>query len=119
MKKLTFILLFTIPFIGFGQDLGGTGWTLYHDNGDKVIVLLEKDNTFTWLNVVHESGNEGEVFGDNDDTWTFNGQKIVILFNDGFQIISGKINQNGDIINGSMMNRQGDSRNVRLELINF
>ena len=113
------LLLFLIPFIGFGQNLKGTGLKLSYDNGDKTIVLLEKDNTVTYLEVVHGSGNDGNVFGSEDDSWTFDGKNLVILFNNGYQIVSGEINQNGDVINGSMMNKKGLSRSVRLELIQF
>jgi len=119
MKKILFILLLTLQFVGFSQDISGTGWRLSYENGDKTIVLLEKDNTVTYLDVVHVSGNEGNVFGDEDDTWTFDGKNLVILFNNGYQIVSGEINQNGDVINGSMMNKKGLSRSVRLELIQF
>jgi len=71
MKKLFIVLLLTIPFVGFSQDISGTGWKLSYDNGDKTIVLLEKDSTVTYLEVVHVSGGEGYVFSDEDDTWTF------------------------------------------------
>ncbi len=119
MKKILISILLSIPFIGFSQDLSGTGWKFFYDNGDKKIVLLEKDNTFSYLNIVSASGNEGVFFGDEDDTWTFDGKNLVILFNNGYRIISGKINQNGDVVNGSSMNKKGASGSVRLELIKF
>ena len=69
MKKLLLALLISLPFTVFGQDISGTGWKTYTEEGDELIILFESDGTFTYLNKVSFSGNEGNVFGDDDDAW--------------------------------------------------
>ena len=119
MKKLLFVLLLTIPFIGFSQDISGTGWKIYEKDGDEKIILFEDDGTFTYLNVISNSGNEGKVFSGDDDTWVVNGNKIVVLFSGGYRIMSGTINKTGDYMSGTTMNKKGDTENWVGELIKF
>lgn len=119
MKKLLSILLFTIPFIGFSQDISGTGWKIYEDDGDRKIILFEGDGKFTYLQVISESGNQGKVYGDDDETWELDGNKIVVLFNDGYLIMTGTINRTGDYMSGTFMNKKGKTENWFGELIKF
>tara|TARA_B100001250_G_scaffold386482_1_gene383051 strand:- start:725 stop:1114 length:390 start_codon:yes stop_codon:yes gene_type:complete len=119
MKRILFILLLTIPFLGFSQDISGTGWKISHDDGDRTIILFEDDGTFIYLGVISHSGNQGEVFGNDDETWELNGNKIVILFNDGFNIMTGTINRTGDYMSGTTMNKKGKTENWFGELIKF
>ena len=49
MKKLLSILLLTIPFIGFGQDINNTVWKTIDDKGDQRIIMFKEDGTFLGL----------------------------------------------------------------------
>ena len=118
MKKLILILLFIIPLHGFGQDISGTAWKIYENEGDKKIIIFENDGTFTYLNVISTS-NAGNVYGDENETWELNGFKIVVLFNDGYKIMSGTINVTGDYMSGTLINRKGLSSNWTGERIKF
>ena len=117
MKKTILIALLAIPFLGFGQDISGTGWKITEEDGDKKILLFKEDGTFIHLNV--KGASEGYVFGDDDETWELDGNKVVILFNDGYKIFSGTINTSGDFITGTLMNRKGVTQKWSGELINF
>ena len=119
MKKLLSILLFTIPFLGFSQDISGTGWKIYEDDGDRKIILFEDDGTFTYFNVTSISGNEKKGWSDDLDTWEVDGNKIVILFTGGYQIMTGTINRTGDYMSGTSMNKKGKTENWFGELIKF
>ena len=114
MKKLSCILLLTIPFFGFGQDISGTGWKITDGDGDKKIFLFESDGTFTVLRV-----EGGYVFGDEDETWELDGNKIVFKNNDGYSIYSGTINRSWDFMSGMRMNIKGEYENFSGELIKF
>lgn len=92
MKKILLILLLTIPFIGFSQDLSKTVWDINDEDGDRQIICFEGDGTFTYLKVRSESGNEGTSWGDEDETWKIIGGKVLISYNDGFLIRVGTIN---------------------------
>ena len=119
MKRILFILLLTIPFLGFSQDISGTGWKIHEDDGDRIIILFEDDGTFTYLNVISNSGRQGEVFGNHDETWELDGNKIVVLFNGGYLIWTGTINRTGDYMSGTMMNKKGKTDTWTGELIKF
>ena len=107
MKKLLLVLLISIPFTVFGQDISGTGWMFYEDDGGKKIILFEPDGTFTYLNVINPSGNEGKVYSEDSETWTIDGNKVVISFSDGYKIASLTINNNGNGMSGTGVNLAG------------
>ena len=107
MKKLLLVLLISIPFTVFGQDISGTGWMFYEDDGGKKIILFEPDGTFTYLNVINHSGNEGIVFSQDSETWTIDGSKVVISYTNGYMIASLTINNNGDGMSGTAINLAG------------
>ena len=117
MKKLILALLISIPFTVFGQDISGTGWKTYADDGSELIILFESDGTFTYLNKVSNSGNEGRVFGDDDDTWSIDGNKVVISYNSGFMLVSLTLNNNGDSMSGTAINIKGLVTRVTATLI--
>ena len=119
MKNAILILLLAIPLWGLSQDIGGTGWKITSDDGGKIIILFKLDNTFIYLNVISPSGNESEVYGDHDETWKVDGNKIVILFSDGYQILSGTINTSGNYMSGTSINKKGDTNKWSGELIKF
>ena len=121
MKKLLVLLLsfgFLIaPSIVLGNSIGGTGWFFNEGNVDKKIILFEQDLTFTYLNVVSDSGNQGLVFSDEIDTWTSDGNLVVISFTDGYRIVSLKINDRGDRMTGTSINKMGLIEKVNGRLI--
>jgi hypothetical protein len=113
MKKLLFVLLLTIPFVGFGQDISGTGWKITDQDGTQKIYLFESDGTFTYLRV------KSDVLGDEDETWELDGNKIIFKHNDGYSIYSGTINSSWDFMSGMRMNTKGEYENFSGELIKF
>ena len=119
MKRILFILLLTIPFIGFGQNLNGTGWKISENDGDQKIIIFENDGTFSYLNVKMDSPNEGKLYNDITDTWELKQSTIIISFTDGFLIKSGKINKTGDYMWGTWVNQKKNSGTWSGELIKF
>ena len=107
MKKLILVLLISIPFTVFGQDISGTGWKFYEDDGSEIIILFESDGTFTYLNIVEKSGGEGMVFSHDDNTWTIDGNKVVISYNLGYMLVSLTLNNKGDSMSGTSINVKG------------
>tara|TARA_Y100001954_G_C15700747_1_gene547625 strand:+ start:628 stop:978 length:351 start_codon:yes stop_codon:yes gene_type:complete len=107
MKKLLFTLLLIIPFIGFGQVINNTVWKTIDDKGDQRIIMFKVDGTFIYQ--YKYTNGTIQIFGDEDDTWTIDGNKLVLSFNDGFAIMSGEINSRGDYISGFRINKKGTS----------
>ena len=119
MKKLTILLLLiSIPFTVFGQGLSGTGWLFDDDNDDGKIILFESDQTFTYLNLkTNKRLNRGKVYSGDKDTWTINGNVVVVSFNDGYKIISLTINNNGRSMQGMSINKVGAVNKVTASII--
>ena len=69
--------------------------------------------------MIFNSGSQGKVYGDDDETWELNENKIVVLFNDGYKIMTGTINRTGDYMSGTIMNKKGKTGNWTGELIKF
>lgn len=114
MKKILITLLLTLPFLGFSQDISGTGWKITEEDGDQGIYLFESDGTFTYLRVKYS-----DVFGDEDETWELDGNKIIFKHNDGYSILSGTINKSWDFMSGMRMNTNGEYETFTGELIKF
>tara|TARA_B110000459_G_scaffold159933_1_gene175534 strand:+ start:28 stop:387 length:360 start_codon:yes stop_codon:yes gene_type:complete len=119
MKKAILIILLTIPFLGFGQGISGTGWKLTDQDGDKKIILFEEDKSFTYLNILSQSGNSGKVYNDEEDTWMLADDNIIISFSNGYKIYSGQINSTRDYMSGTMLNKAGNSGTWSATLIKF
>lgn len=124
MKKILFITLFALPFLAFSQEISGTAWKIHEDDGDRKVIFFEADETFTYLQAVSKSGNAGVVFGDDDEIWGLHGNKLegyklVVLFNDGYKIMTGTLNRTGDYMSGTVMNKDGYSGTWFGELIKF
>ncbi|MDB4099184.1 hypothetical protein N9554_02040 [Candidatus Thioglobus sp.] len=117
MKKLLLTLLISLPFTVFGQDISGTGWKTYSDNGGELIILFDSDGTFTYLNKVSNSGNEGAVFGDNDETWKITGNKVVLSYNSGYMLMSLTLNNTSDRMTGTAINVEGVVYGLTAKLI--
>ena len=109
MTRVIFtVLIIFSPFTVFGKDILGSGWIFSFDEGvDKVILLFEKDGTFTYLNMVSSSGNEGQVYSEPVDTWTIDGDKVVLSFNNGYMICSLTINSRKNKMSGTCINKKG------------
>tara|TARA_Y100000385_G_C12825161_1_gene522103 strand:+ start:286 stop:666 length:381 start_codon:yes stop_codon:yes gene_type:complete len=126
MKLLIFTLLLTIPFFSLSQnisdtDINGTGWKITYDNGSKQILLFEDDGTFTFLNVLmSDNHNEGNVYNREDELWELKEEnQIVILFSNGYRILSGTINKSVDYISGTSINKSGQVNSWYGELVKF
>ena len=117
MKKLLLVLLISIPFTVFGKDISGTGWKFNLDSVAEIIILFECDGTFTYLNVINNSGNESKVFSEDGDTWTIDGNKVVISFTNGYTIATLTINNNGDSMSGTAINEVGLALEMNGKLI--
>ena len=106
-KTLLSILIF-VSYIGtgYGQDLIGTGWKIYEDEGDRRIILFEEDGTFVYMGTKNVYNNF-VVYNEDNDTWELEGDEIIILFNDGYRIFSGTINKEKDYMSGTSINKKG------------
>ena len=101
------ILLISLPSIVFGEDISGTGWFFERSNGDKQIILFEKDGTFTFLDVVISSNVDGLVYSKQNQTYSVNEDLVVISFSDGYMICSLTINNRKDRMSGTCINKRG------------
>lgn len=119
MKKIILIALLTIPFLGFTQEISGTGWKLTDSDNDKKIMLFEEDKSLTYLNVTMQSGNSGKVYSKEEDTWSLEGSKVIISFNNGYRVCSGKLNDAGNYMSGTWVNKNGSSGTWSAILIDF
>mgnify|MGYP000158465603 CR=1 FL=1 len=121
MKKPTLALLTCLiifsPSIAFGKDISGSVWRFNYDNDSaEQIILFEKDKTFTYQLVVSNSGNQGKVFSDERNTWTVNGNLVVLSYNFGYAILSLTINGSGDRMTGIFKNKKGTVCQVKGQL---
>ena len=107
MYKLLFSILFFVTYIeiGYCQDITGTGWKFYEEHGGTFIMLFEQDGTFGHMRV--NKAFNFLVHNEDNDTWKLEGNKIVILFNDGYSILSGTINKERDYMSGTSINKDG------------
>ena len=123
MRKLTATLCLTIAVLlgsageGFGRDIAGSIWRFYEDDGDVKIILFENDKTFTFLNVVSKSGNQGKTYGDKYDTWSIDDNLVVVSFTNGYKIMSLTINSNRDRMTGTSINKKNLFERINGQLV--
>ena len=121
MKKLLVIFILSLsiflPSVVFGKDISGTAWVVYQDDGDMDVVFFEEDGTVTYLQVISNSGNEGKVFSDSNDTWKMDGDLVVISYNDGYMIVSLTINNRGNKMSGTSINIKGLVEKLEAKII--
>tara|TARA_B100000925_G_scaffold149742_1_gene112405 strand:- start:999 stop:1358 length:360 start_codon:yes stop_codon:yes gene_type:complete len=117
IRVILLVLIIFLPLTVFGNDIRGSGWIFYEGDVDKKIILFEKDGTFTSLNVISITGSEGEVWGDSDETWTINGDRVVISYNNGYRICSLILNKSKDRMSGTCINKAGLVEEIRGKLI--
>ena len=103
---LTFFVLFFSSSV-ISSEVGGTAWMLIEDDGDKTVIFFELDGSFTYLNLVSNSGNQGMVYSKDINTWFVNEDKLVISYNDGYMIVSFTFDENKENVYGSYMNKKG------------
>ena len=111
-----FVLFFSSSVIS--SEVGGTAWMLIEEDGDKTVIFFELDGTLTYLNLVSNSGNQGVVYSDNNDTWYMNADKLIISYNDGYMIVSLSFDDNKDKVYGSYMNKAGKTEKIIGYIIN-
>ena len=117
-KIIQLIFLFTFPVITLADDIKGSGWFAMDEDGDKKIILFEKDGSFTYLNVSMKSGNEGNVYSDDRDTWKEENSNLVLSFTDGYKICSLKpVDWSKEMMSGTCINKQGNVETMQLRLI--
>ena len=117
-KIIQLIFLFTFPVITLADDIKGSGWSSIDEDGDKKIILFEKDGSFTYLNVSMKSGNEGNVYSDHRDTWKEENNNLVLSFTDGYKICSLKpIDWSKEMMSGTCINKKGNVETIQLRLI--
>ena len=117
-KIIQLIFLFTFPVITLADDIKGSGWSSIDEDGDKKIILFEKDGSFTYLNVSMKSGNEGNVYSDDRDTWKEENNNLVLSFTDGYKICSLKpIDWSKEMMSGTCINKKVNVETMQLRLI--
>jgi hypothetical protein len=117
IRVIFLVLIIFLPLTVFGKDIRGSGWIFYEGDVDKIIILFEKDGTFTNLRGRSITGNEGEVFSGSDDTWTIDGDRVVISFTNGYRICSLILNKSKDRMSGTCINKVGLVEEIRGKLI--
>jgi len=115
MRFLLLVLVIFLPYTVFGKDIPGTGWVIDHEE-EKLIVLFETDNTFTYLNYITSLG-EGIVHSDSLDTWTINGDKVIMSYTNGYRICSLILNKSKDKMIGTCVNKEGIVQQSKGQLI--
>jgi len=118
LKIIQLIFIFTFPVITLADEIKGNGWFAIDEDGDKKIILFEKDGSFTYLNVSMKSGNEGNVYSDDRDTWKEENNNLVLSFTDGYKICSLKpIDWPKKMMSGTCINKKGNVETMQLRLI--
>ena len=116
-RLLLIVLLVVFPVSVSANDLSGTGWIWEEDDGDKRIMLFERDLTLTYLHVVSITGNQGEVFHTDGDTYTVKGDLVVVSFTDGYRICSMTVNSQWNRMSGTCINKVGLVNKISGKLI--
>jgi len=144
MKKYLFLFLL-IPFLSFGQEMGGTAWKIYEGDGDQKIIFFQNkvdaynifftktedfccEGTFAYLNVISSGKetdfgivdiNEGRYYADDNNTWFVQGKELTISFG-GYKFLVGTINNSGDkVSDGGMANKKQEFDTWYAERIKF
>ena len=115
-KALSIFFWFNTSII-FADEIKGSAWIGRHvEDGDIQIYLFDKNGTFSFLNVVSTSGGEGSVFGDEDETWELNGNRLVISHNGGYMLCS-LTRDYWSKFSGTCINKPGNIQTINLEKI--
>ena len=118
LKFISLYFLFTSSCAALSSEIKGTAWSGIESDGDKIIFLFDKNGTFSYLNVISISGNQGRVFGDENETWKLEDNKLVISFNNGYKFCSLDIKKwNPESMKGTCINKKGKIEEIQLKLI--
>ena len=118
LKIIQLIFIFTFPVITLADEIKGSGWLATEEDGDKKIILFEKDGSFTYLNVISQSGNEGNLYSDNRDTWKEENNNLILSFTDGYKICSLQtLNWSEEMMSGTCINKKGLVEKMQLRFI--
>ena len=118
LKLISLYFLFTSSVAALSNEIKGSAWSGIEDDGDKIIFLFDKNGTFSYLNVISISGNPGRVFGDENETWKLEDNKLVLSFNNGYSICSLDIKKwNPESMEGTCINKKGKIEEIQLKLI--
>ena len=110
--------LFTSSVAALSHEIKGSAWRGIEDDGDNIIFLFDKNGTFSYLNVISISGNQGRVFGDDSETWSVENNKLVISFNNGYAVCSlDRKKWNPESMQGTCINKIGKVEEIQLKLI--
>ena len=124
MKRILFILLFTIPFIGFGQTsnlvetLKNSVWKItLKETGFTNIIVLTNEGSFGYISDLY---NYPRVYNKNEEDWKVvqvdGKEKIVITFTNNFLILSGNVYNT--TMSGTYVNLNGLSGSWKGERLN-
>ena len=117
-KFISFYFLFTSSVAALSNEIKGSAWRGIQNDGDKIIFLFDKNGTFSYLNVISISGNQGRVFGDDSETWSVENNKLVISFNNGYAVCSlDRKKWTPESMQGTCINKKGKVEKIQLKLI--
>ena len=119
LKFISLYFLFTSSCAALSSEIKGTAWSGIESDGDKIIFLFDKNGTFSYLNVISISGNQGRVFGvEGKDTWSEENNKLVISFTNGFAVCSlDRKKWNPERMEGTCINKKRKVEEIQLKLI--
>ncbi|MEC7919260.1 MAG: hypothetical protein VX852_04185, partial [Candidatus Neomarinimicrobiota bacterium] len=61
--------------------LVNTKWMIYEDDGDQRTVTFQSDGTFKFYKI-KSSYNVGVTYDDDEDTWTLEGNNLILSYTD-------------------------------------
>ena len=97
--------------IASNENIAGSIWTFYENDGDVRLFLFNKDNTFKFKNV-KSYYHMGKVFGDDDERWSITDNIVLISHNGGYNKIYLNINDTRDVMRGVARNKKGKVQKV-------
>ena len=77
------------------------------DDGDRNIIVFNNDHTFHYISVISSSGNQGVCWMKESDTWSVEGNKVILSFTDGYMIREAFLNESEDYMSGKLRNVKG------------
>ncbi len=93
-----------------GGEVSGNKLVEYFDDGEVEHITFLKNNYLKFLVIKSEEGDdEGQTFGDKDETWGLNDLSITISYNNDFMVMNGKINSDFNKMEGQWESQQGYS----------
>ena len=118
LKLISLYFLFTSSVAALSNEIKGSAWSGIEDDGDKIIFLFDKNGTFSYLNVISISGNQGRVFGGESETWRVRDNKLIISFTNGYAFCSlDRKKWNPESMQGTCINKEGKVEKIQLKLI--